>query len=205
MIELVFVIVVIGILTAMIIPRLDRDNRFEAASQVLNHIKYTQHLAMTEDVYNDGVANWHMGRWQIQFYACGGYAVSKDVGLNGGNPARAESAVDPQTGRSLFTDAACTMPANAADYERVNLAGYFDVAGIATSAGCQSATSTMTIGFDTLGRPYNDLSAATGVNGVVKANCDVQLNFNSGNPEVVRIHPETGYACILTGVGGNCI
>ena len=135
MLELVFVIVVVGILAAMVIPRIDRDNRFEAATQVLNHIKYTQHLAMTEDVYDDTAGvNWYMGRWQIQFYGCGGYAVSKDIGLNGGNPARAESASDPQTGRTLFTDALCTMPANVADYERVNLAGYFDVAGIATSA-----------------------------------------------------------------------
>ena len=51
MLELVFVIVVSGILAATFIPRFDRDNLQEAADQVISHIRYTQHLAMVDDKF----------------------------------------------------------------------------------------------------------------------------------------------------------
>ena len=65
MLELVFVIVVIGILAAAIIPRMDRDTLYEASEQLLSHIKYTQHLAMTDNVYDDTDAAWFVNRWRI--------------------------------------------------------------------------------------------------------------------------------------------
>ena len=200
MLELVFVIMIIGIIAALVIPRIDRDNVFEAANQVVNHIKYTQHLAMTEDVYNDQVQDWHRGRWQIQFYGCGGYAVSKDLGLDGGLPGRLESARDPQTRKFLYTDAACTVPAQITDYERVNLAGAFDIANIALSVTCGG----LTIAFDTLGRPYSTLAAGA-PNGVLKQPCNILITSNTGTARTVQIQPETGYACILDAAGVNCI
>ena len=50
--ELVFTIIVIGILASAVIPRMDRDNLFEMSEQVLSHIQYTQHLALTHNVYD---------------------------------------------------------------------------------------------------------------------------------------------------------
>jgi len=190
MLELIFVIVIIGIMAALVIPRMDRDVRMEATNQLLTHIKYTQHLAMTEDVYSDVVANWFLARWTIQLYACGGYVVYTDTNLGGGAN-RAEAALEPQSRKSLFIDNLCTMPMPVTDYEKVNLAGYFDVTNIST-IGCGVAPG-LSIAFDTLGRPY---SSAT-INGVLQQNCEITLTFNSGLPEIIRIHPETGYACIL--------
>ncbi|MBN2895607.1 MAG: type II secretion system protein [Campylobacterales bacterium] len=95
MIELVFVIVVIGILSAVLIPRMERDSLREAALQVASHIRYTQHLAIVDDKYipdtsfsdepavkiancqGDPTINtrdecharyWYLGRWTIRFY-----------------------------------------------------------------------------------------------------------------------------------------
>lgn len=196
LIELVFVIVVIGIISAMIIPRLDRDNRYEAATQLLNHIKYTQHLAMTQDIYNNQNANWFRARWEIQLYACGGYVVHSDINLLAGAPARSNAALDPQTGKSLFVSNTCSMPMPATDFEKINLAGYYDVSGI-TTTGCGG----LSISFDNLGRPYR----ANTINGVIQANCQIALNFNNGASEIIRVHPETGYACILNMAATNCI
>ena len=58
MIELVFVIVVIGIITAVMLPRIDRDNVYEAAQQLISHIKYTQHLAMMDNKFDDTDDEW---------------------------------------------------------------------------------------------------------------------------------------------------
>jgi len=49
MLELVFVIVVIGILAAVTIPRFERDNAGEAAYQIARHIRLAQHHALIYD------------------------------------------------------------------------------------------------------------------------------------------------------------
>jgi len=52
MIELILVIVVLGILAALAMPRVDRDSRQEAADNILSAIRYTQHLALMDNKTN---------------------------------------------------------------------------------------------------------------------------------------------------------
>jgi len=207
MLELVFVIVVIGIISALVIPRMDRDNKFEAASQVLNHIKYTQHLAMTDDIYDDTQANWYFARWQIEFYNCGGYSVHSNSDLTAGstpsvsapNAAKNESAFDPQTKKRLWVSSGCATPAT--EFPQLNLAAYYDVASISTNAGTGTGCLSKSISLDNIGRPYG----GSAINDVIKQNCEITLTFNDSATEVIRIHPETGYACLLDASGTNCI
>ena len=65
LIELVFVIVVIGVLASTIIPRTNTNPVAEASVDLLSKIRYTQHLSMVNDKY--GVNNWFKDRWQIVF------------------------------------------------------------------------------------------------------------------------------------------
>ena len=71
MIELIFVIVVVGILAAIMIPKLNRNASREAANQILTHIRYTQHLAMQDDKYenfvSDNPVRWYRMRWGVAF------------------------------------------------------------------------------------------------------------------------------------------
>lgn len=93
MIELVFVIVIVGIISVMIAPSFDRNNLREAADQLVSHIRYTQHLAMMDNKFMSSEkassmpvgsnaactsrgANtikkcnamfWYLGRWQLKF------------------------------------------------------------------------------------------------------------------------------------------
>jgi len=187
MLELVFVIVVIGIIAAMVIPRIDRDNIAEAANQMVNHIKYTQHLAMNEDVYSDTVVNWFRRRWQIELQPCGGYSVYSDTNMDTLFTAN-EAALDPQTKLALFTDGACQE--DIGNYAKVSLQNHYDIGAIGT-AGCGGTG--MNISFDNLGRPYDTV----GLNGLLKQNCDITLTAGSGNGVVIRIVPETGYTYIL--------
>ena len=52
MLELVFVIVVVGILAAILIPRTERSPVQECAVDLLSQIRYTQHLAIIDDKYD---------------------------------------------------------------------------------------------------------------------------------------------------------
>jgi len=65
MIELVFVIVVIGILAAVIIPRIKTNQTLEAAIKLLSDIRYTQHLSMINDKFDTSNTNWFKNRWKI--------------------------------------------------------------------------------------------------------------------------------------------
>ena len=64
LLELVFVIVVIGILAAVIIPRTTSNAVAEKAIELLSQIKNTQHLAMIDDKYSN-VSTWMRNKWQI--------------------------------------------------------------------------------------------------------------------------------------------
>ena len=187
MIELVFVIVVIGIITSVMLPRFDRDNVYEAAQQVISHIKYTQHLAMIDNKYDDADPNWFLERWQIQFYNCGGYVIFSDTNQLGG-PDRSESAVEPLSRKRLFTTNTCTESPQ--DFDKIVLSNNYDITSVTFGAGCGGNQYIM---FDHLGRPY---SART-VNGVLTNNCDITLTSGSGSGAVIRVVPETGYAYLL--------
>ena len=52
LLEIVFVIVVIGILATVILQRRQDNSLREAALQLISDIRYTQHLALTDDKYN---------------------------------------------------------------------------------------------------------------------------------------------------------
>ncbi len=51
LLELIFVIIVIGILAATVIPRLRTDSLSHATTIFIDTLRYTQHLAMVDDKY----------------------------------------------------------------------------------------------------------------------------------------------------------
>ncbi|MDD7600119.1 MAG: type II secretion system protein, partial [Campylobacter sp.] len=73
LIELVFVIVVLGILTFALWPTKQPTQAFEAARQIVAHIRYTQHLALNDDKFathtdtdgtGDNIAkDWYKRLW----------------------------------------------------------------------------------------------------------------------------------------------
>jgi len=90
MIELVLVIVVLGILAALAMPRLDRDLRQEAADNILSAIRYTQHLALMDNKTDPFDANWQRELWNISF-------SSSDYNITSLNTA----AIDPANGKLM--------------------------------------------------------------------------------------------------------
>ena len=83
MLELVFVIVIVGILSIVAASSFQRNTLREAADQVVSHIRYTQHLAMMDDKFvpnvnmskytnvaqkNKEPLYYYKGRWQLSFF-----------------------------------------------------------------------------------------------------------------------------------------
>ena len=168
MLELVFVIVVIGILAAAIIPSTRTNPAQEAAIQLLSHIRYTQHLAMVNDKYDATNANWFQNRWQIRFNG-NAYSIVSD-------------------NNNTFA----TNPSNSsANLQNIDLNAKYSVT-LAQSGSCGANTI---ISFDHLGRPL--VGALTSTYGqLMTAACT--LTLTSGTESVdIDIIQETGYAQIL--------
>ena len=198
MIELLFVIVVIGILASLAIPRMDRDIRQEAADNILSSIRYTQHMALTDNKTDPFDGNWQKEFWQIRFSTTTTtnyifYLIGSDTSHAGGI-GKAESAIDPANGKYLYH--LNTEPELLSDESSNLLIGkLYDVTSINGAGGC---TDIQYIGFDQLGRPHTTFSTNNVPNYKSYINSDCNLTFNSASFDAftIIISKETGYAYI---------
>ena len=207
MIELVFVIVVLGILASLAMGRMDRDLKQEASEHILSHIRLTHQLALRDNKHqSSNDANWHTRYWQMEYLQCdnGGYFYR--VGSHYNHPnwgidIKEEAAIDPIDGKYIWADELCTPEADTS--ENVLLSKKFGIINIVNSAGCAAVDD---IGFDYLGRPYNGIAipATANFSNIMTADCNLTFTMstdedNDGlNDEfIITIKSETGHAFIV--------
>ena len=216
MLELVFVIVVAGILAAAIVPRFDRNNLEEAADQVISHIRYTQHLAMVDEKFDTNDSKWFKGRWQIRFFkkayassdgtAKWAYAIFNDkpnsAGNFDGNPnaTTGEVAIDPLN-HTLLSGGFTIYYSNPKTNKKSAIGETYGIKKVKFTNCGSTATR---IAFDYMGRPMignlKSLSQSYKMNRLLKTQCKIALcktNPCSENNITIAIEPETGYAHIL--------
>lgn len=187
MLELVIVIVVAGILSAVVLPRMERDSLREATSQVVRHIQYTQHLAMVDDVYDDTNGTWYKAMWRISFRSNNCYVVSSNTDHNS-NYDRNESATDPLRKTLLYSNNTCIQASS--DNSDMFLQEKYGIDSITFNSACGNNRF---IAFDYLGRPHKTLSSS---DDFVSSLCMITLH--SGIREaVISITQETGYVKVL--------
>lgn len=196
MLELVMVIVVLGILAALALPRMDRDLRQEAADNVLSAIRYTQHLALVDDKTDPFDGNWQQKLWTIHFTtATSGsyYTVSSDLNKSGLPVEKKETAIDPSNGKYMYHHH--NNPIQANESQNVLLGKKYGVGGINLSGtGCTQKH----IAFDQLGRPHNRIGAAANdYNTYMTSDCIITFTMSDGDTFDINISKETGYAFIV--------
>ena len=165
MVELVLVIVVLGILAALAMPRLDRDLRQEAKDNILSAIRYTQHLALIDDKTVPGTA-WQVNLWKIAIGSTS-YTISSNNGAN--------IALDPINGLAMDGTSPNTL-----------IGKKYSVDGVTGSC--------TTVGFDNLGRPFTSFSGSSYA-GYRLTDCNIIVSFEqSGITDLtITIAAETGY------------
>ncbi len=225
-IELIFVLVVIGILSAIILPSTKTNPLDEVAIQLLSHIQYTQHLAMSDDRYNanrknsDDAVIWYKERWQLVFskskftdnqYA---YTIFSDTaGESTGDASESEIAINPQNANQIMTGGyGDTKAIDIRDTDgfkgmpSLNIGKKYGISDVKLTEGC----SYNRISFDYLGRPFtgkqssldfpyqSDISDSRKP-GLICENkgCEITLTHNSSKTITLRITKETGFVCIL--------
>ncbi|MCJ7766547.1 MAG: type II secretion system GspH family protein [Thiovulaceae bacterium] len=188
MVELIVVIVVGGILSIIVLPRLERDNLQIATNQVIRHIQYTQHLAMIDDLYDDSNATWHKAMWRISFRSNNCYVVSSNTDHNS-NYDRTESATDPLTKTLLYSNTDCLQESS--DNSDMFLSDKYAIDSIEFNSACGNNRF---IAFDYLGRPHRTLGTA---NDLMIGECKITLHSGSRDG-VISISQETGYVKVAS-------
>lgn len=224
MLELVFVIVVIGILAAVIIPSTKTNPLQEAAIQVLSHIRYTQHLAMVDDKYDAAnldaalAPKWFKERWQIIFSSNAnsgakmGYTIFSDTsGGSTGHPNELEIARNPMNSNQRMTGGYTgdiNLDIDNAGFvgmNRLNIGRKYGISNLVFSASCSGTGASKRIAFDHLGRPiHGDLSSnneSLENDDLIRSDCDILLTHSDGETITIRVQEETGYSCILNAAG----
>jgi len=215
MIELVFVIVVLGILASIAMGRMERDLQQEASSTILSHIRLAQQLAMSDNKHRrDNNNNWQRAYWRIQFKNCNPsgtvkaiYNVGSDSDLSGGDISKSESAIDHVTGKYLY--ATCFENSLSNDVsENIRIGKKFGVSSVnITGCGTIGGSVANQIAFDYLGRPHRGVTIYTvgsSFNKMVITDCRVNVNLltdqdNDGvlDSFTIVVEADTGHAFIV--------
>ena len=172
MLELIMVIVIIGILAAVIIPRTGSNNTAEAAVKLISDIRYTQHLAMIDDKYGDNVGiPWYQKLWQIRFNGNTYSIRSVDTAGN------EFFAVDPMENNGRM--------------QNIDLNNKFGVT-LTPDANCSDGVNNF-IAFDHIGRPMvGDINGTSPYTNLMTNNCTITISGDGPNV-ILTIRPETGY------------
>jgi len=201
MLELVFVIVVLGIIASLAMPRFDRDLKQEAADTVLSDIRFTQNLAMKDFRQDFTDTTWQRSFWKINFEKCSDDAIFIGIGSDKdyeGDTDKDEAAIDPVNGLPMFwknTDS-CEDGGDNSVSDTIFLTRKFGVKSVTGAGGCIGLKH---IGFDHLGRPHVSFSgsAAPDYGSYMNTACTFTFTMSDGDTFAVTIEPETGYAFIV--------
>ena len=204
LIELVFVIVIIGILSAILAPRFNKPSIEEATHQLVSDIRYTQHLAMMDNKFDPIVNGWQRQRWNISFnqlYRTYTIASNRD----GANDLIAtDIAVNPANQSILLSgDDATITGVDFSNYSsKLDLEDEYGISSLILRGTCAGRDA---ISFDYLGRPIlGDSSNMTSkylnsanASELMETRCIIGLITNDNNLREIAIEPETGYVHIL--------
>ena len=208
LLELVFVIIIIGIIMSIIVSNPKDTKLREAAIQLISHIRYTQHLAMIDDKFavNDEKAKWYKARWQIIFTngvptansaGLPGYAIFSDfIGSRSGHPNRREIAVDPLSQQIVTSGVTKSVRLDSKNiYQKANLGKTYGITDIALTGRWNRGHR---ISFDHLGRPLTGNlssydSSYKNKRNLISSPCNITLTDSNAQTVTIIIEEETGY------------
>lgn len=221
LIELVFVMIVLAILTFALWPTKQPTQALEAARQIVAHIRYTQHLALNDDKFathtdtggTSSIAkDWYKRMWKITFSngeaapGCksGGwrYAVYQNIsrGLSDrGQPnGAAEAARNPANGKAL---SACYSGLSQNTSDELNLSQTYKITNIDFGEFAVGGRIQGII-FDELGRAYprGDFNKAYDDRNKFQLGNNsygrIKLSAKDRSKANILVFSETGYACV---------
>ena len=196
--ELMVVVIVMGILMAMALPRMERDNRQEAADHILSAIQYTQQLALVDNKTSTD-NNWQMELWAIRFTVGANYENTYyTIGTDEDNStviSKSEAAVDPANGKYLFNTSGAFATMSKDESPNAFIGHNYGIDDINFAGGCANNSH---VAFDHLGRPYTGIGSATNnYRQYMTSDCNITFSFISNDENLTFVvEKQTGHTYI---------
>ena len=206
--ELIVVVVIIGILSAIASYRVGKESFYEAQNDIIDSIRYTQSLALRDYKHSYNDPKWQRKYWRIIFSTCSGgdkyYMIGSDYdksGAGNGYFEIDEAAIDPVEGKPMwwYNAARCDSQESDAVSSRIFLTKRYGITSIESHGGCQkNEGKTGHLGFDHMGRPHYGfgMSREPDYSSYIKTPCSMKFGFDSGKSFTIIVEPESGYAHI---------
>lgn len=213
LIEVIFVLVILGIITTLAMQKSSDTSLYQARDQIISHMRYAQHLAMSDDKFrgNSKLAkqgndfnpssetkDWQKRFWQIQFHIDGSiiapsYSIYSDSArsatsknLDGKPMNEGEIARDPLSRLCLTGYNNTNIPVTCKKNrdKRLRLKEYYNISGLVITNECGNSGRFY---FDYLGSPYCGTAPT-------KLNRQAQITLTRGGQSVaICVEPLTGY------------
>lgn len=205
-IELIFVIVVLGILASLAMERVDRDLKQEASETILSHIRLAQQLALRDNKHRlDNNGLWQRAYWRFEYGKCKnttnldgtaayyyrvGAATTLDKAFN-----KNESAINPVDGKYLYTINSCD-DLKKDESPTILISKKFGINKIEKYGGCNKVQH---IAFDYLGRPHHQIGSygSADFSKIMVNDCRLKFKMATGDSFTIIIESETGHAYIV--------
>ena len=197
LIELIFIITIISIISMQFFPKNIKSNLNLAAEKIIIHLKNTRYQAMIDNKFNHLDELWFRERWTLKFQNCsskvGGlyYAVYSDKN-HGGQINKSETVKDPLTQKWLYSNNDCD--ASSDESKDILLTKEYAVTKVEMSCNATSTIGQISFGYD--GKVYTKLGnkPEDTYNNVLKEKCYITLYDKSNENVTIVVEPNTGYA-----------
>lgn len=196
LIELIFIITVISIVSLQFFPKNFHSSLNQAANKLIIHLKNTKYQAMLDNKFDHEDEFWFRKRWTMKFQKCsktiGGlyYVIYSDTN-KGGHVNKEETLKDPLSQKWLYSNYDCN--ASFDESEDILLTKEYGVVDVNVSCNNTSTIGQISFGHD--GRVYTKLgsNSTDTYKNELKEKCYITLYDNKQNNVSIIIEPNTGF------------
>ncbi len=196
LLELVFVIFLLSLISFMVIPKIKDQDLQVATSRLVLYLKQTRYQAMINDMYSLDDPLWHKKRWSLKFFSCnknveGLYYIIYSDKNKTGKIKKTHTLKDPLDKKYLYSFHTCKETKDSSKY--VLLTQEFNIKEVNVS--CNKTKSLGQISFGSDGRVYSRLSNKKGEHYKyeIKKPCLITLVHKNGDSRTIIVENSTGY------------
>lgn len=167
MVELIFIIVIAGIIAMVALPKFKTSRLFEGRDEIINKLRYTQHLALLDNKFKIDDANWASNNWSFELKAA---PKDSTYTIKSGD----HEAIDP------------TNP----KFKLKNM-----LLGKEFGIDIGENTCGDLISFDNQGRASKGLPSSNPYSNIIQGCCTIELIdlSNKKQKAIIEVYGETGY------------
>lgn len=193
LLELLFAIVLIAIISSFFIFK-NIDNSLDIATKrVLLYLKYTRHQALIDDKFDKDTDDWFRSRYTFRLRRCNNdkgiyYTIHSDKDKNGYIKAN-ETLKDPLTDKYIFSSSKCEEVKSNSKY--VLLSKLYNIKKVDMS--CNDTSSLGLIAFGNDGKIYSKFDDTDSQKYEITDTCYITLYDNKDKSKTIAVEPNTGY------------